>query len=59
MYRQCIIGNYNLWKEGLMRSEENFLEKFQPFINHQNISEINSIMNDAYFHMERNANPKF
>ena len=46
------------WKlKGLVRAKR-ILEKFKPFINHQNISEINSIMNDAYYHMERNANPK-
>jgi len=58
MYRQCIMGNYNMEIEGDSESEKNFLEKFKPFVNHQNISEINSIMNDAYYHMERNANPK-
>ena len=58
MYRQCIMGNYNIEIEGVSESERSFLEKFKPFINHQNISKINSIMNDAYFHMERNANPK-
>ena len=58
MYRQCIMGNYNMEIEGVSDSEKNFLEKFKPFVNHQNISEINSIMNDAYYHMERNANPK-
>jgi DNA polymerase-3 subunit delta' len=58
MYRQCIMGNYNMEIEGVSESEKNFLEKFKPFVNHQNISKINSIMNDAYYHMERNANPK-
>ena len=58
MYRQCIMRNYNMEIEGVSESEKNFLEKFKPFVNHQNISEINSIMNDAYYHMERNANPK-
>ena len=58
MYRQCIMGNYNMEIEGVSESEKNFLEKFKPFVSHQNISEINSIMNDAYYHMERNANPK-
>ena len=58
MYRQCIMGNFNMEIEGVSESEKNFLEKFKPFVNHQNISEINSIMNDAYYHMERNANPK-
>ena len=50
--------NYYLEIEGVNESERIFLDKFKPFVNHQNISEINSIMNDAYYHMERNANPK-
>jgi DNA polymerase-3 subunit delta' len=58
MYRQCIMGNYNMKIEGVSESERSFLEKFKPFVNHQNISEINSIMNDAHYHMQRNANPK-
>ena len=58
MYRQCIMGNYNMGIEGFNESERSFLEKFKPFVNHKNISEINSIMNEAYFHMERNANAK-
>ena len=58
MYRQCIMGNYNITIEGVNESERSFLEKFKPFINHQNISEINSLMNEAYYHLERNANPK-
>ena len=44
MYRQCIMGNYNMEIEGVSESERSFLEKFKPFVNHQNISEINSIM---------------
>jgi len=52
------MWNYNMVIEGFSESERNFLEKFKPFINNQNISEINSIMNEAYFHIERNANPK-
>ena len=58
MYRQCIMGNYNMGIEGVNESERSFLEKFKPFVNHQNISGINSLMNEAYFHLERNANPK-
>ena len=56
MYRQCIMGNYNIEIEGVGKREV-FLEKFKPFINHQNISKINSIMNDAFSYGE-NANPK-
>ena len=58
MYRHCILGNFKLSIKGLNESEESFLEKFKPFVNHKNISEINSVMNEAYYHLERNANPK-
>ena len=44
--------------EGVSEVKKNFLNKFQPFINHKNISEINTLMNDAYYYMERNANPR-
>ena len=58
MSRQCIFGNFSIKRSEVFEEEENFLNKFQPFINHKNISEINTLMNDAYYHIERNANPK-
>ena len=58
MSRQCIFGNFSIKRSEVNEEEENFLNKFQPFINHKNISEINTLMNDAYYHIERNANPK-
>ena len=57
MSRQCIFGNFSKRSE-VNEEEENFLNKFQPFINHKNISEINTLMNDAYYHIERNAKSK-
>jgi DNA polymerase-3 subunit delta' len=35
-----------------------FLKKFSPFINHKNIVQFSEVINDAHYHMERNANPK-
>lgn len=58
MSRQCILGNFYIERREVKEEEENFLKKFQPFINHKNISQINTLMNDAYYHLERNANPK-
>ena len=58
MSRQCILGNFSIKRSEVSEEEEKFLNKFQPFINHKNISEINTLMNDAYYHIERNANPK-
>ena len=58
MSRHCILGNFSIFNDQITQKEEKFLEKFQPFINHKNISEINALMNEAYSHIERNANPK-
>ena len=58
MSRKCILSNFSIKREEVKIEEENFLKKFQPFINHKNISAINTLMNEAYFHIERNANPK-
>ena len=58
MSRKCILGNFSIERSEVKEQEEKFLKKFQPFINHKNISEINTLMNDAYYHLERNANPK-
>ena len=58
MSRKCILGNFSASTEKINDKEEKFLSKFQPFINHKNISEINGLLNDAHFHLERNANPK-
>ena len=58
MSRQCILGNFSIKRSEVKEEEESFLKKFQPFINYKNISQINTLMNDAYYHLERNANPK-
>lgn len=58
MSRQCIVRNFSISKDQITQKEEKFLEKFQPFINNKNISEINALFNDCYYHVERNANPK-
>ena len=42
----------------LRAEERKFLEKFARFINNQNISDLLSEFNDAYYHLERNANSK-
>ena len=41
-----------------MKAKRSFLEKFKPFVNHKNISEINSVMNEAYYHVRENCNSK-
>lgn len=59
MLRQCIIKNYgNAEKVKLSESELSFLKKFSPFINGNNIREFMKSIDDAYYQLDRNANPK-
>ena len=44
--------------DGLSHEEEQFLMKFKPYISHKNIIGLNEVINDAYYHVERNANIK-
>ena len=59
MFRQSNISNYI--GESMMRvsqEEEEFLVKFAPFISGNNIREFISTFDNAYYHLERNANSK-
>ena len=58
LFRQCITNHYMVSMDGLSPEEEQFLIKFKPFINHNNIIELNKVINEAYYHVERNANIK-
>ena len=59
MLRQCIIKNYgNAENVKLSESELSFLKKFSPFINGNNIREFMKSIDDAYYQLDRNANPK-
>lgn len=59
LFRESIILNYMKGELLNLRAEERkFLEKFARFINNQNITELLSEFNDAYYHLERNANSK-
>ena len=42
----------------LKNEEQEFLSKFAKFINNHNISELQDDFNEAFYHLERNANPK-
>ncbi|PKR82258.1 hypothetical protein CW751_02700 [Brumimicrobium salinarum] len=57
--RQSLMKNYTDGQ--LMRSssqEKEFLEKFARFITGNNVNEFNTLFNDAYYGVERNANAK-
>ena len=58
LFRQCIANHYMVSMNGLSTEEEQFLIKFKPFINHENIIGLNEVINEAYYHVERNANIK-
>lgn len=59
IFRESLMRNYlGKESENLRIEENNFLKKFARFINNQNISLLSNEFNDAYYHLERNANPK-
>ena len=59
IFRESIIMNYMKDQLLNLREEESaFLNKFAKFINNQNITELMEDFNEAYFHLERNANSK-
>lgn len=59
IFRESIIMNYMKGELGNLRAEEAaFLDRFARFINNHNISELMTEFNEAYYHLERNANAK-
>ena len=59
MMREGIIRNYSGNQlQTFFGEEEAFLKKFSPFIIAENIIEINELLNDAHYHIERNAYAK-
>lgn len=59
LFRESIILNYMKGELTNLKDEEQaFLSKFAKFINNHNISELQDDFNDAFYHLERNANPK-
>lgn len=59
MFRQSLMNNYV--GEHMLRvssEEEKFLRNFAPFISGNNIREFMETFDNAYFHIDRNANSK-
>ncbi len=60
IFRQALLKNYNA--DTLLFFEANdksfSLQKFAPFVHQNNIFEINSALEDASYHIERNGNAK-
>jgi DNA polymerase-3 subunit delta' len=59
MFRQSILANYI--GDTMLRvseEEEKFLKNFAPFISGNNIREFQETFDNAYYHIDRNANAK-
>ncbi len=59
-FRQALLLNYQANELVYFKafSEQFDLQKFAPFINGANISEIYKVISEAAYHIERNGNPK-
>ena len=59
-FRQALLTNYNARSLVFFESHtESFdLEKFAPFVHGANIEDINTAIEDAIYHIERNGNAK-
>jgi DNA polymerase III subunit delta' len=59
MFRQSLLQNY-MGEEMIRASSEEkvFLKNFAPFITGKNIREFISLLDDTYYHLDRNANTK-
>ncbi|OON67921.1 ATP-binding protein [Hymenobacter sp. CRA2] len=42
----------------LPAAEQTFISKFSPFVHRQNAEGLAQVLNEAHFHVERNANPR-
>lgn len=61
MFRQSILINRQVPARSVKRlegEEKAFLTKFSDYIQPSNINEINKLFQEAYFNIERNANPR-
>jgi len=59
IFRESLICNYgNTHLERANLQENQFLNKFAPFIHGANCLDLIQLFNDAHYHIERNANPK-
>lgn len=57
--RESILINYGDPKiSSLQPKEKTFVENFAPFVHGRNVITIFEIMDEAHYHIERNANPK-
>lgn len=60
VFRQAFLSNYRADALIFFQAQDDTfsLEKFAPFIHHNNIFDIYTALEEATYHVERNANPK-
>lgn len=59
MIRECALFGFDLHKISKVSEKENeFVFKFSKMLNERNLPKLYEIINKAYYHVERNANPK-
>lgn len=57
--REGILINYTEGKlQRMLGAEQAFMQNFAPFVHSENIVEITKVLNDAHYHISRNAYPK-
>lgn len=59
MFRDCVMYNYG--NRDLVKVEERekqFLQKFAPFVNKDNVEKLMEEFNQGHYHVDRNANPR-
>lgn len=59
MFRQSLLKNYTENQlTRVSKEEDQFLQNFARFITGNNITDFMEHFNDAYYHIDRNANPR-
>lgn len=56
MVRENFVHNFNADMAYLTKEEEDFSKNFAKTINQRNVNYFTTILNDAYYHIERNGN---
>lgn len=60
MIRNSLLLNHNIQKAvNVSAREKDFIEKFRKQINNNNAPEISKMLDEAQYHIDRNANPQF
>ena len=60
MIRNSLLLNHNIEKAvNVSGREKDFIEKFRNQINNNNAPEISKMLDEAQYHIDRNANPQF